>query len=124
MTGMFDIYSGGGSIGTVKVSREGLYYVFDCQCRLQKKEICKVFVDCGEKKIALGTLVPQGDSFVLRTKLPCKHFVDSNWHFSTNVNEGEFIPIQENTPFLHLKDLKNAVFQIRNGVRGIVIRQE
>ncbi|MBQ7817277.1 MAG: hypothetical protein IJ388_00575 [Oscillospiraceae bacterium] len=126
MEGTYGIYSGENNIGKVKVSREGLYYHFACECRLEKKEVCKICVICGDERIMLGTPIPEGRVFKLHTKVPIKRFPENTPRFYITGSQemvGEFIPIQPDKPFLHLKDLKNAVMQVRDGVSGILIRK-
>lgn len=126
MEGSYSICSGEKSIGTARVSKEGLYYRFDCECRLEKKDVCKICVTCGEKCVILGTPIPNGQVFKLHTKLPIKRFTGNTPRFFITGSQemvGEFIPIEPDKPFSHLKDLKNAVYQVREGVSGIVIRK-
>ena len=125
MEGTYSIYSGEQCVGTVAVSREGLYYRFDCRCRLEKRELCKICVNCGEDQILLGTPIPDGQQFRLCRKLPVKCFAGETPRFTVTGNGKSeiFIEVRENEPFLHLKDLKKAVFRVRNGIAGIVIRK-
>lgn len=127
MEGIYDIHCGGQVVGSAKVSREGLYYRFDCECQMEREEICKVYVTCADKQIMLGTPIPEGQVFKLRTKLPVKRFSGETLVFYLGEKQKEkpeiFIPVRENEPFLHIKDLKNAVFRIHNGVSGIVIQK-
>jgi hypothetical protein len=127
MEGTYSIHCGGQAVGTVKVSKEGLYYRFECECRLQKREVCKISAVCGEETIAIGTPVPEGEMFKLRTRLPVKRFSGRAPRFfitgNKEENAEEFIPVDPDAPFLHLKDLKNAVFCIQNGISGIVIKK-
>ena len=127
MEGTYRIHSGGQAVGTVKVSREGLYYRFECECRLEKMEICKIGAVCGEEQIVLGTPIPEGQILRLRTKLPIKRFPGETPNFYILGNRIEefkkFVPVDENKPFLYLRDLKNAVFCIQNGISGIVIKK-
>lgn len=128
MEGTYSIYSDDRDVGKVAVSREGLYYRFDCQCRLEKMEICKIVAVCGGEQIVLGTPIPEGQIFRLRTKLPVKRFSGEVPRFYILKNKKEnlekFVPVNENEPFLYLKDLKNAVFQVRNGESGIAIKNK
>ncbi len=127
MEGLYDIHFGGQTAGTAKVSKEGLYYRFDCQCRLAKKEIFKICIACGEDLTILGTPLPDGDTFNLRTRLPAKRFAGKTLRFFIEDDQEKrlenFIPVKPDEPLLQLKDLKNAVFCVRNGVRGIIIRK-
>jgi len=127
MEGTYSILRSGQKVGTARVSREGLYYRFDCECTLDGKEVCKIGVSCGEDEILLGTPIPEGQIFRLRSKLPVKRFSGETPYFYILGNKKEkfekFVPVDENKPFLYLKYLKNAVFQVRNGETGVMIRK-
>jgi hypothetical protein len=127
MEGIYDIHCGGQVVGTAKVSREGLYYSFDCECKFKRQELFKICAICADKQIMLGTPIPAGQVFKLHTKLPIKRFSGETLRFCITGNQEEkseeFIPVDPDAPFLHLKDLKNAVFRIQNGISGIVIRK-
>lgn len=127
MEGIYDIYCGGTNVGTAKVRKEGLYYCFDCECCLDKKGLFKICLSNADETIMLGTPIPQGQTFRLHTKLPVKRFLTQEPRFfiadKQEGNVGLFIPVHPDAPFLHLKDLKNAVFCIQNGKKGIVIRK-
>ena len=77
MEGVFDITLGGRPVGQAVMFRQGLYWHFDCRCRLSGQVICRIAVSCGGKTENLGIPVPQGKEFVLRTRLPlrdpCEH---------------------------------------------------
>lgn len=128
MEGIYDIYCGEKVVGSAKVRREGLYYRFDCECQAERKEICKLYATCAQKQILLGTPIPEGQVFRLRTKLPVKLFsgVTPEFRLLRKLEETLeiFVPVRENEPFLHLKDLKNAVMQVRGGECGIVIKKQ
>ncbi len=125
MEGNYNIYAADQTVGTVAVSREGLYYRFDCQCRLGKRELCKIWVSCGKDQILLGTPIPDGQQFRLCRKLPVKCFAGGTLQFALTGNKKSeiFIEVRENEPFAYLKDLKNAVFRVQNGIAGIAIRK-
>ena len=123
MVGVYEIYSGDGAIGTAKVTREGLYYQFDCQCRLECNEICKIYVRCGENQTLLGTPVPENGAFVLRTRLPKKRFCGDKMEFTIDGDKA-FLPVSPDEPFLHLADLKDAIFAVCNGQCGVIIKKK
>ncbi len=124
MEGTYRIYSGKEEVGTVTVSREGLYYCFDCHCRLAGKALCKIYLFCGEQRVQLGTPIPCGQDFSLRTRIPIKQLKVDKWEFAVVEKNAEicenFVSVSENEPFCALKYLKNARFRTKNGIRGIV----
>ncbi len=128
MEGIYRVYYGTQSIGEAKVSREGLYYNFHCECKNGPKEIYKIFVRSGDQMLLLGTPVPKGGAFLLDTKIPRKRLESGALKFiavtKSEGSFGKFVVIKENEPFLYLKDLKDAFWQAREGVKGIVIAHQ
>jgi len=110
-------------VGTAKVSREGLYYRFQCRCTMTEDTLCRVNVGTE----SLGILVPMGDGFGLDTKLPVKRFAGTVSEFRLVPNkpmlEGKFIPIKPEEPFAYIERLKEAHLACRDGQLGIVIRE-
>ena len=123
MVGIYDIHCGGQVVGTAQVSREGLYYRFECRCQFKKKDVCKICITCGDEEMILGTPVPENGDFVLRTRLPIKRFCGGNLEF-TIVGDESFIPVSPDEPFLYLKDLTDAIFAVRNGQCGVIIKKK
>ena len=126
MEGIYSICIDGQKVGTATVSREGLYYSFRCECRLPKREVCKIFVSCGADGVLLGTPFPEGQVFVLRTKLPIKRFGEGQMEFSVvfdgDFQNEKFVPVRETEPFPYLREIKKAYAQERGGIRGIVVK--
>jgi len=123
MEGTYSICCGAQKVGTAVVSAEGLYYSFRCRCQLDKKAICKLCVSCGDERILLGTPIPEGQYFVLRTRIPKKRFgageIAVCVAFEGDSNE-IFVPVRETELFPYLKEIKNAYAQVRGGEPGIV----
>ena len=124
MEGEYEIKLGNRPMGKVRVTREGLYYRFRCRCQLTGDSVCKVMAE----DISLGILVPQGDGFVLDTKLPVKRFGEGCTDFQIQPNrpvlDGRFIPIKPEEPFAYIERLKNAYLTRQNGQLGVVIREK
>ena len=110
-------------VGKVEVTREGLYYRFRCRCKLEEDTVCRVTAG----RESLGILVPCGDGFELRTKLPAKRFGDTAPEFRLVPNkpvlEGKFIPIKPEEPFAYLERLKEAYLEYRGNEMGIYIKE-
>ena len=124
MASVYDIKLWDKPIGTAEVTREGLYYRFRCRCKLEMDAVCKVSV--GE--ISLGVLVPEGDSFVLNTRLPAKRFAEQPMDFQIvserPVVQGRFIPIKPEEPFAYIERLKDAYLAQRDGQIGVIIKEK
>jgi len=119
MVGSYEIEHG---TGTVKVTREGLYYRFSARCRVRKKEMCRLEAN----GVSLGIPVPEGDSFGLETRKPVKMFT-GDWDFQIIPNrpvlEGKFIPIKPEEPFSYLARLKDSYLVRRGDMVGILLKE-
>lgn len=128
MDGEYDIFMGKEVVGTANVERQGLYYLFRCQCRLSGAVMCRVMVSCNGHHENLGTLIPMGDGFGLKTKLAVKRLGKGPFQFRVmpkhRRGEGEFIAVYPEEPFAYLTRLQNAFLEVRNGQIGVVIEKQ
>lgn len=122
MEGTYPIYLNGQTVGTVQVSREGLYCRFFARCCLREKEMCRLEAN----GIHLGVLVPEGDAFCLETRKPAKLF-SGMWDFQVIPNrpvlEGKFVPIKPEEPFSYLARLKESYLVRRGDMVGILLKE-
>lgn len=126
MEGVYDIYLGKEKVGKAQVRRVGLYYRFLCCCDLTGEVICRIMVRCGENVESLGVPIPSGDAFYLEKQLPVSHFRKKKISFFveprlTTVRD-HWVPVKPDEPFGYLKELKNAVLEVRDGVMGLQIK--
>ena len=127
MVGTYPILLGTEEVGQAEVISKGLYYQFDCRCRIASEVIHRIVVQTGEKKENLGILMPEGDAFSLRTKIPKSHFsveepvfrmipkhspLDKNW-----------LPLSPEEPFSYIQDLKRA-YLVKQGERKFLAFRE
>lgn len=126
MVGTYDIFLGGEKIGKAEVRRKGLYYQFRCCCDLTGAVICRIKVRCGERVENLGVPIPGGDAFYLEKQLPVSHFTKKEMHFFLEPRhppvQDKWVPVKPDEPFGYVKEMKNAVLEIRDGVMGVRIR--
>ncbi len=112
-------------IGEAEVIKQGLYLHISCRCRLSGAIICRVLVFSGDKQESLGTLIPEGDYFCLRTKIPAKRLSQSTLRFRAMPRRGtgpaKFVPIYPEEPFAYIHRLKEAYLEIQNGQIGLRI---
>ena len=124
MEGIYEIKLGDMPVGQAEVTREGLYYRFRCRCQLEDHSVWRVCVG----DFSLGILVPEGDAFVLNTKLPLKRFGTGNADFTILTNrpvlKGKFIPIKPEEPFAYIARLKNAYLVRQEGQIGVMIKEK
>ena len=127
MDGKYDIYQGEQRVGTAEVTAEGLYYGFCCRCVLSGETMCRITVTCDGHTHSLGLPVPEGDTFVLRTRMPAKRLGQGQLQFRVIPKHirvgGQFIPISPEEPFRYLARLENAVMQVQDGKPGILLRE-
>lgn len=125
MEGKYDIYMGEDRVGEAEVMQQGLYLQISCRCRLSGAIICRVLVFSGDKQENLGTLIPEGEYFCLRTKIPVKRLSQSALRFRAMPRRGtepaKFVPIYPEEPFAYIHRLKEAYLEIQNGQIGVRI---
>ena len=125
MVGKYEIKQGNKPVGTMDVSREGLYYHFRGKCNFVQKQIFRVRMVCAGSEENLGVLLPCNGIFLLDTKRPVKQFSDATPPFVvTSSTVANWISLNENTPFPMLVALENGVFQRRDGVPGILFTDQ
>lgn len=128
MEGLYDITLGSDVIGQARVTQQGLYYLFDCRCRLTGEVLYRLVVRCGDRKEDLGICIPRGGQFGLETKLPVKRFGRGAPKFSVvprhETVSGQFIPIRPEAPFAYLSRLEEAFLAVQNGQIGVILPQE
>ncbi|MBQ2785904.1 MAG: hypothetical protein IJF02_05325 [Oscillospiraceae bacterium] len=124
--GTYPILRGGEPIGQACVVKKGLYYHFSCRCDLSGEVIYRLTVSCGEKCESLGVPVPEGEGFVLNSRIPVNKLGQGEMTVRAvpkhSKLEEKFIPISPDEPFEYLRQLEKAVFEKRNGQPGILIR--
>ena len=127
MEGYYEMKFGGQTVGKAQVAREGLYYRFHCRCRLSGDMIAKVLVTTGGHQESLGVLVPNGDGFELRTRIPAKKLGQGTPEFHVVPNRagvsGQFVPIKPEEPFSYIARLKDAYLACHNGQPGAIIKE-
>jgi hypothetical protein len=121
----YPICLGGEEVGRSTVEREGLYYGIRCRLKLTGKVLCKILVSCGGREADLGIPVPEGSWFLLEKRIPVKRLGEGTMEFRVVPRHkdlwGRFIPLSPEEPFRYLARLRDARFEVRNGISGIVL---
>ena len=112
----YEVFHEGRSVGTVKLSREGLYYRLVCSCHASDGQIHRLWAD-GEK---IGVLMPDRGALVLETRVAAKR-IRPGCSFSLDENRKNFIPIHPGEVFGHLGKLRLAKLAFREGEPGIFL---
>ena len=127
MEGNCGVYFGSQLAGKVQVMRQGLYYRFQCRCKLTGEVVCRLAVTCGEKQENLGVVVPMDGGFGLDTKLPVKRLGEGNMEFTLipkhEVSAEKFVPIYPEEPFAYIERLKEAFLVRKNGQAGVILKE-
>jgi len=116
LEGNFPVTYQGQTVGTVTVSREGLYCRISCRCRMPEGKIHRLYA--GAER--LGVLMPEGGTLVLQTRVAAKR-LKPNCPFSLEKNGEMFIPIRPGEAFAHLGRLRQARFACREGEPGLYL---
>lgn len=111
------------AVGSVTVSREGLYYIFNCSVNLPKAEIYKLILCRESERIDLGVLIPANNRFELQKRLPIKQVGKDDFHFEVTSKQESYIPVNEGQPFEYISQLSHARFVVRDHHSYIVFDQ-
>lgn len=114
------------SVGSARVSRQGLYYHVECRCALTGDTMYRLEASVGEKRVDLGILVPMDSGFGLQTKFPVSRLGEGELQFCIRPKQEaapgrHFVPIIPEEPFSYLERLKDAFLEIQNGKKGASI---
>ena len=126
----YDVLLDGTAVGRVQVSRQGLYDHYSCRCRLPKKEVCRLYVRCGDRQENLGVLIPEGDGFCLKTSIPAKRLGAGERTFLVVPKSQKepqpmvFLPICPDRPFDFIEQLKEACLAVRDGQPGALVPRQ
>lgn len=127
MVGRYEIRQGTGSVGTVTVEKQGLYYHFSCRCYLSGEVMHRLVVVTDGGRTDLGVCVPMEGSFGVEKRIPCKRLGTGIPEFQLQPKhegmQGKFVPIYPEEPFAYMSKLKNAFLAVQNGQQGIMITE-
>lgn len=119
---MYHIYMNGESVGKAIVEKEGLFYKITCACIVPDKDFYRIRVDDGKTSRDLGICVPNGDEFVLTSRVPVKFLTGETLSFTLVPRTAETaVPVATGETFDYLDKLESARLQNTNGQTEIVI---
>lgn len=72
MAETYDIKHEGAPVGTARMEKQGLYYVFSCRCRLPKEGLYRIHAINGDAREDLGICIPMDGVFGMDKKVPQK----------------------------------------------------
>lgn len=119
----YPIYFEDKEIGTVNLQQSGLYYMVVCQCKLTGNKIFKLYAQCGDRVIKVGTPAPDGDGFSLHANLYLGNISIEQVRFfvlpADKIASRQCLTVTEYAPFPYIDSLECAVFSQDNGKPGI-----
>ncbi len=121
-----DIFLNGTVAGKAETERKGLYYQFSCVCSIPEDVPYRIVVQCGDKRVDLGTCIPCGDGFGLRTRVPVKYLGEGKMNFCVRKKNQDtvFLPIEPDQPFELLEQICRSRLVTQNNQVGICINPE
>lgn len=127
MEGTFPVFLNNRQVGTCTVRCMGLYYLLICTCALPREPMYRLLLKTPKECIRLGIFVPEGNQFVLRTKIPAQRFPGGRIEFAVcprDCEEGQFVPICPGQPFPYLHKLPGCRLHRQNGQLGILLPKD
>lgn len=117
------------TVGSAKLTRQGLYYQVQCRCVLPVDGMCRLEAAVGEKRVDLGILVPMENGFGLQTSFPVSRVGEGTPVFRIRTKQPSaqvrhFVPIIPEEPFSYLERLKDAFLEIQDGKKGASLPQQ
>lgn len=111
MEGTYEVYFGDDRIGTIRLSRRGLYYDLNCRCRNCGDEMMELVAKGRDFQEKLGILAPVEDGIGLERKIPVKHLREEVLRFFViprNTDTQHLVLVEQNEPFPYLQKLQYA----------------
>ncbi len=109
-------------VGQVRVTKQGLYYCFECTAKLSGAMPYRLRVMTDTEVYDLGILIPVEKVFGISTKVPIKRFQNQSFSFALTENKpvkkGLFVPIRSEESFAYLQRLEQAYLEFRQGQPG------
>ena len=128
MEGTYEVISGGQAVGSVILTREGLYYHFVCRCHISGEVMFRLIMVQGHENYDLGILTPMDGCFGLNTKLAISKVGTEKPRFALkiqkNVEKGLVSAVCPEEPFRYLSRLEDAFLIRKEGKMMIGFHSE
>ena len=118
---LYDVLYNDKKVGRIQLEKDGLYYQFSCACTPPGNGIYRLYTYDGNTVIKLGVCIPDGNRFVIRTKIPTKYFFGNPNSFWLESDGVSTIPISNGKTFGRLDKLDTARLSTLNGQQFIII---
>ena len=117
---LYQIFKNETCVGSAHILQEGLYYRICCNCKVSTKGIHRIVVCDDENTADLGICVPQGNEFILTSRIPVKKLNIENCSFSLvkqgNQKAKREVPVETGKPFPAIEELGSAYFRSEDSV--------
>lgn len=121
MESWYPVFWNGKEAGEVAVVKQGLYYQFSCRVDLPPGSHCRLFAHTAAGSRDLGLCIPDGNRFILQTRIPVKHFSEGEYRFCLNQPvAGEFVAVSSQQPFSAMDRLEAGRFAMWGNEPGIL----
>ena len=128
MEGTYDVYSAGQIVGSVVVTRQGLFYQFLCRCDLSGDVMFRLILCCDDLEWDLGILTPTDGKFGMNTKWSTKKLGQGRPKFYLKPNRHtsgmNMVKICPEEPFAYLTKLQDAYLRKQRGEMYLVFHNE
>ena len=128
MVGTYEVISRGRAVGSVTVSRQGLYYHLSCRCRISGEIMYRLIMELEGTSRDLGILVPTDGLFELNTRIKINSQGEGLPRFFLKTKretpEGTFVRLCPEEPFSYLTKLESAYLVRKNGTMMVGFREE
>ena len=113
------------TVGRVEVIAKGLYCHILCRCQ-KLNGIFRLLAQTENGDIPIGILCPGEGGFLLERAIPMRKIDCDRLSFIlAEKNENtEFYPIDPNKPCPIIERLEEARFAVRNGIPGLILRDD
>ena len=117
----YPVWQGEKRVGWAQSERQGMYLLIRCVCDRLPEGQWRVRALCKGKTVDLGRCVPEQGRLKLRKRVREKELSPKDCRFElVQPRTEEWEPISEDSPFSGISRLKDASFQERAGVPGIL----
>ncbi len=125
----YPVCMAGVPVGTARVVRRGLYYVFSCRCDLRRQALCELVLQAEKGETCLGILIPMDGRFGLETSRAVSSCnLGCHPSFLVRLREenlpGRFIPVEPDRPFAYFAQLADLRMAEHDGQLGVLLPPE
>ena len=123
----YTVSVGSKQVGRVQMLLQGLYFRVECRAELTGSISYRLVAVTDGARENIGILIPEGKSWTLTRKIPCKRLNPENLQFlllpSHEPVEGKFVPLSPEEPFSYLEQLKDLYLKKQQDRTGVIVKE-